>query len=184
MLPPEVWAKLIQMLPPEVGIANTNVTTRTMKRVCNKPFTLLKTQKVLECGKFFTLKKPETVNRKKVHFKTTSAWSGTHYSSLCNFYYFFSAYRVLQFLIHYLYSITVRSAAPQTSLWGGPRPRFEPGKGDLEAGTLTARPPLLLCIFFFSVPSTCHLVFAIFFYQCTFYRQVFATFFISALSIT
>ena len=123
MLPPEVWAKLIQMLPPEVGIANTNVTTRTMKRVCNKPFTLLKTQKVLECGKFFTLKKPETVNGKivhfktlKVHFKTTSAGSGTHYSSLCNFYYFFSAYRVLQFLIHYLYSITVRSAAPQTSL--------------------------------------------------------------------
>ena len=44
----------------------------------------------------------------------------------------------------YLYSITVRSAAPQTTLWGGPGPRIEPGTGDLEARTLTNRPPHLL----------------------------------------
>ena len=36
------------------------------------------------------------------------------------------------------------SAAPQTTLWGGPKPRFEPGTGDVEAGTLTTRPPHLL----------------------------------------
>ena len=34
------------------------------------------------------------------------------------------------------YSITVRPAAPQTTLWGSPGPRLEPGTGDLEAGTL------------------------------------------------
>ena len=36
------------------------------------------------------------------------------------------------------------SAAPQTTLWGGLGPRFEPGTGDLEARTLTTRPPHLL----------------------------------------
>ena len=36
------------------------------------------------------------------------------------------------------------SAAPQITLWGGPGPRFEPGTGDLEAGTLTTRQPHLL----------------------------------------
>ena len=42
------------------------------------------------------------------------------------------------FLIYY--SITVWSAAPQTTLWGGPPPgpRYEPRPGDPEAGT----PPL------------------------------------------
>ena len=40
--------------------------------------------------------------------------------------------------------ITVWSAAPQISLWGGPWLIFEPGTGDLEAGTLTTRPPHLL----------------------------------------
>ena len=44
----------------------------------------------------------------------------------------------------YLFSITVWSAAPQTTLRGGPWPRFKPGPGDLEAGTLATRPPLLL----------------------------------------
>ena len=39
-------------------------------------------------------------------------------------------------LLYYLYSITVWSAAPQTTLWGGPGPRFEPGLGGPEAGTL------------------------------------------------
>ena len=37
--------------------------------------------------------------------------------------------------LHYLYSTyysTMRSAAPQTTLWGGPGPRFEPGTGDLR----------------------------------------------------
>ena len=39
-------------------------------------------------------------------------------------------------LLYYLYSITVWSAAPQTSLWGGPGPRNEPGPDGSEAGTL------------------------------------------------
>ena len=43
-------------------------------------------------------------------------------------------------LLLILNSITVRSAAPQTSLRGGPGPRFEPETGDLEAGTVTTRP--------------------------------------------
>ena len=42
---------------------------------------------------------------------------------------------ILQYY-YYLYSITVWSAAPQTTLWGGPEPRFEPGPGGQEAGTL------------------------------------------------
>ena len=60
----------------------------------------------------------------------------------CNFFSFFrfTAHRGLGFLIHYLYSITVWS---QTTLWWGPGPRFESGTGDLEAGTLTTRPPHL-----------------------------------------
>ena len=33
---------------------------------------------------------------------------------------------------------------PQTTLWGGPRPRFEPGMGDLEKETLTTWPQHLL----------------------------------------
>ena len=33
--------------------------------------------------------------------------------------------------------------APQTTLWGGPGPRIEHGTGDLEARTLTTRPPHL-----------------------------------------
>ena len=36
------------------------------------------------------------------------------------------------------------SATPQTTLWGCPGPRIEPGMGDLEARTLTTRPPHLL----------------------------------------
>ena len=47
-------------------------------------------------------------------------------------------------LILYLYNMTVWSAAPQTTLWGGPRPRFEPMMGNLEEETLTTRPPQLL----------------------------------------
>ena len=43
-----------------------------------------------------------------------------------------------------LYSITVRSVAPQTTLWGGPGPSIEPGTDDLVARTLTTRPPDLL----------------------------------------
>ena len=39
------------------------------------------------------------------------------------------------FIIQY-YSFTMWSAAPQTTLWGGPGPRFEPVPGGPEAGTL------------------------------------------------
>ena len=44
---------------------------------------------------------------------------------------------------------TARSAAPQTTLRGGPRLKIEPGTGGLEAGTLpvTTRPPHLLLDF-------------------------------------
>ena len=41
------------------------------------------------------------------------------------------------------------SAAPKTTLWRGPGPSFEPGMGDVEAGTLTTRPPYLLKKFVF-----------------------------------
>ena len=66
------------------------------------------------------------------------------------FFIFFSlqhaeAYRVL---LHYFYSITVWSAASQTTLWGGPIPRFEPGTTSLEAGTLTFRPPHFIVFFY------------------------------------
>ena len=47
-------------------------------------------------------------------------------------------------ILYCIVCITVWSAAPQTTLWGGPRPRFEPRTGDLEARTLTTRPPHLL----------------------------------------
>ena len=48
---------------------------------------------------------------------------------------FFTAHRNLRLLyctvLHYLYCITVRSAATQTTLWGSPGPRFEPRTDDL-----------------------------------------------------
>ena len=63
-----------------------------------------------------------------------------------NFFFFsrFTAHLGLGFFILNLYSITVWSAAPQTSLWGGPGPRIKPGTGDPEARTLTTRPSQLL----------------------------------------
>ena len=72
-------------------------------------------------------------------------------ASLCNFpftqYFFFlsrfTAPLGLRILILYLCSITVWSAATQTRA-GRPGPKFEPGTGDLEARTLTTRPPHLL----------------------------------------
>ena len=66
--------------------------------------------------------------------------SGFHY-----YYFVRTAHRGLWFIFYYCYSITVCvwSAAPQTTLWGGPGPRFEPGTGCLEAETLTTRPPHL-----------------------------------------
>ena len=59
--------------------------------------------------------------------------------SMYNIFFRFTALLGLGYFILYLYSITVWSAAPQTSLWGGPGARFEsgtrfePGTGDLEA---------------------------------------------------
>ena len=55
---------------------------------------------------------------------------------------FFTAYRDLG-LSFQLYSITVWSAAPQTTLSGGPAPTFESGMGGLIAGPLNTRPPHL-----------------------------------------
>ena len=50
---------------------------------------------------------------------------------------FFFTYSQQGIVFHYLIFtiLTARAAAPQTALWGGPRPRFEPGTGDLEAET-------------------------------------------------
>ena len=45
--------------------------------------------------------------------------------------------------LHYLYSITVWSASPLTTLWRCPWQIFEPGTGSLEAGSLTTRPTRL-----------------------------------------
>ena len=63
----------------------------------------------------------------------------------------FTVNRGLGFLIHYLYSIKVWSAAPQTTLWGGPGPRYEPGTGG-SSGRNANWPPHLqtskyLCYF-------------------------------------
>ena len=58
-------------------------------------------------------------------------------SAESNFFFFFfslqhaEAYRVL---LHYFCSITVWSAASQTTLWGGPITRFEPGTTSLCRG--------------------------------------------------
>ena len=52
------------------------------------------------------------------------------------FFFRFTAHRDLSFHT-FLYSITRLSAAPQTTLCGGPGPRFEPSTGDLEVGTPT-----------------------------------------------
>ena len=41
----------------------------------------------------------------------------------------------LIYILYYLYSITVCSAAPQITLWRGPGPRSEHGPGGPEAGT-------------------------------------------------
>ena len=42
--------------------------------------------------------------------------------------------------IYYFIFQSIQSIAPQTAQWGGPGPRFEPGMGDLEAGTPTRLP--------------------------------------------
>ena len=82
---------------------------------------------------------------------TTASWSGNHPESLCtlyqrshpltNFFIFFYSLPRPRVLLQYLYSVTVRSAAPQTAQLGGPGPRFAPGTDDPEAGT---RPPHLI----------------------------------------
>ena len=55
----------------------------------------------------------------------------------------FFSYSLPRPIVQYLL-LAVRSAASQTTLWGGLGPRFEPRTGGLEAGTLTTRPPHLL----------------------------------------
>ena len=62
--------------------------------------------------------------------------------------YYYYLYYLLLF-VQYYYIFTARSAAPQTTLRGGPRLKIEPGTGGLEAGTLpvTTRPPHLLLDF-------------------------------------
>ena len=60
--------------------------------------------------------------------------SNTYQYLILNF--FSSSSFLLGFKFYYLYSIIVWSAAPKTTLWGGPGPRFEPGPDGPEAGTL------------------------------------------------
>ena len=61
----------------------------------------------------------------------------------------------LRFILNHLYSITVWSAASQTTLWGGPGPRFEPGTGGPEAGTLPLDHHTSVCIFKVNLDSGC-----------------------------
>ena len=65
----------------------------------------------------------------------------------------------LRTVYYFIFTVfTVRSAAPlrPTALWGGSGPRFEPGTGDLVAGTLTNSPPHIL-IFSFIHVTICRL---------------------------
>ena len=41
------------------------------------------------------------------------------------------------FITLFVQKLTGQTAALQTALWGGPRPRYEPGTDSIEAGTLT-----------------------------------------------
>ena len=67
--------------------------------------------------------------------------------------YFFTAHRGLEFLLLYFTVFVQYSSltlichfSDHTVLRGGPRTRFEPRTGSLEAGTLTSRQPHLLNI--------------------------------------
>ena len=71
--------------------------------------------------------------------------------------YRFTAHRILGLYYIMYYTITVWSAAPETSLWGVPGPRVEPGTGDPEAETLTTRPPHLLSPHLISTVKEVHL---------------------------
>ena len=59
-------------------------------------------------------------------------------------------------LLHYMYSITVWSAAPQTTLWRGPGPRFNRPK------LINRLPHLLECIVFLKVKCVEFTFFSIF----------------------
>ena len=52
---------------------------------------------------------------------------------------------------------TEGSAAPQTALWRGPEPRFEPGTGEstVVARTQTSPPPHPKNVYFFSNSALC-----------------------------
>ena len=100
----------------------------------------------------------------KHFFKSyTTSWKLNFRFSICNIIFFAVFYRSDHFyvkiisklaftkchiqdrvyIIYFLYSITVGSAAPQTTLWEGPMPRFEPGTSGLEAEKQTTRQPHL-----------------------------------------
>ena len=72
-----------------------------------------------------------------------------------------TAHQGLVFYLYlYLYNTvcTALCAAPQTTLWGGPGTRFEPGTGGIVAGTLTNRPPHLPRLFLRGYCLPYHLV--------------------------
>ena len=60
------------------------------------------------------------------------------------YYYFFfsrvSAHLGVGFYTLFVPYYSVICHPSQSTLWGGPGPRFEPGTGDLEARTLSTRP--------------------------------------------
>ena len=64
--------------------------------------------------------------------------------TIISFFSRFSAHLGVEFYILFVQYYSVICRPSQTTLWGGPGPRFEPGTGDLEARTLTTRPPHLL----------------------------------------
>ena len=80
-----------------------------------------------------------------IHDKNT--WSDSQVlNSIHLILFFFAAHHGLGFIIIYYTILQCGSAGPQTALWGGPRPRFEPRPGGLEAGTLTIGLPHLLSV--------------------------------------
>ena len=53
------------------------------------------------------------------------------------FFFFFLQAKGFNTLLIQYYSVICHPSKAQTTLWVGPGPRFEPGMGNLEAGTLT-----------------------------------------------
>ena len=69
-----------------------------------------------------------------LHVFRFTLWSEIKIYLLMYFFFFFIYSPPRPRVLHYLYSIKVRSAAPQNTLWGGPAPIFEPGMAIYRQG--------------------------------------------------